>query len=117
MTKLIPGVAYGFSREVKNRFAGLRRSSLLFTCTSIGATGNDVTMEYANTVTAGNEVADISGPSVTVSIQSGVSTAQQVFDAIQANALVTDTVSVQMVGSPSAAQTTLALTNFTGGYD
>lgn len=76
---------------------------------------NNITVEYTDTTTAGNEVASFSYPAITVSIESGVSTATQVWNAIQANFTLISNVTAVITGTGSNAQVTQAATNMTGG--
>jgi hypothetical protein len=81
------------------------------------ANGNNITIEYTDTVTAGNEVCVFSYPNITVSIESGVSTATQVLAAYNANASVLANASVVITGVASNPQVTYAQTNLSGGIN
>jgi len=76
---------------------------------------NNITIEYTNTTTAGNEVASFVYPAITISIESGVSTATQVWNAIQANFTLLSNITAVITGTGSNAQVTQAATNMTGG--
>ncbi len=85
-----------------------------------GTPGNQITIEYVDTGTAGSETVTVNGNSIVVGIDSGVSTATQVKAAIDGNvdasALVTATIS----GTASDTQITAAedsLENGAGEYD
>lgn len=90
---------------------------LTYTAVKGGAPGNLITIQYANTATAGAETCVVSGNAILIGIQSGVSTATQVrtkFNSIAAAvALATCTVS----GTGGNAQTTVAATALLLGAD
>lgn len=90
---------------------------ITYTFLQAGAYNNSYTVEYTDTVTAGNEVASIAGLAVTVSIESGVTTATQVLAALNANIGLLGAVSVAITGTPSNAQVAAGPTNFAGGID
>lgn len=81
------------------------------------AGGNAITVEYTDTVTAGNEVCIFSYPNITVSIESGVSTATQVLAAYNANVSLLANASVVITGVASNPQVTYAQTNLSGGIN
>lgn len=78
---------------------------------------NNLTVEYTDTTTAGNEVCTFSFPNIVVSIESGVSTATQVLAAVQANGTVVSNLTAVITGVASNAQVTYAQTNLAGGTD
>lgn len=82
-----------------------------------GADGNNVTIEYTDTVTAGNEVANLFGQSIVVEIQSGVSTATQVIAALSANFNILANIDFTITGTASNPQVTYAETNLAGGVN
>lgn len=79
-----------------------------------GAGGNSITVTYSDTVEAGSEVATLVGTALTVTIDSGESTATQVLAAITA-AAITGTVTAAITGTASNAQTAVTTTALTGG--
>jgi len=81
-----------------------------------GTDGNNITVEYLNTTTAGNEVATLTGNQhIQVTIQSGVTTATQVLAAITAVPAIISNLSVLITGTGSNAQVTYAENNLSGG--
>lgn len=82
-----------------------------------GSQGNSFQVEKLNTGTAGAEVATITGNKISISIQSGTSTATQVMAALTAiaAALTTLGVSASLTGTGSNSQTAASVANFTGG--
>jgi hypothetical protein len=110
----------GINVDVSNvtNYAGVQSSVVIqdITYTFIQFYDNNLyTIEYADTVTAGNETVVISGNDITINIESGVSTATQVKAACDANFGFIGAVSVVITGTASNAQVTQAQTNFTGG--
>lgn len=69
--------------------------SLLFTSKLVGTAGNATAIQYNSGAVAGSEVVSLTGNTIAVQIEPGVSTAQNIKDAIEAfasaNALVTIT--------------------------
>lgn len=82
-----------------------------------GSDGNNITVEYTNTTTAGNEVCTFTYPNIVVSIQSGVSTATQVLAAFNANPTLISNASIVITGVASNPQVTYAQTNLAGGIN
>lgn len=82
-----------------------------------GATDNTVTVEYTSGATAGAEVVSASGLAFQVQIESGVSTAQQIADALNAFPGFTTNLNVTVSGTGSNAQTTQGPVNLAGGVD
>ena len=76
-----------------------------------------ITLAYANTVLAGSETVSITGSAITVNIQSGVSTAQQVANALIAySGIVNPLVSFELMPhSEGFLQTSFTTTNFIAG--
>lgn len=84
---------------------------------TVNAVGNNnaVTVEYRDTVTAGNEVAVFNNPHIVVSIQSGVSTATQVKVALDADPTISTSLATTITGTAGNAQVMQAETNLAGG--
>jgi hypothetical protein len=112
------------SNDVRVRITGIAKvaatrtiQSLLYTAKTAGVGGNDITIRYIGGGTAGAELVSVLGSAITVTIESGVSTATNIITAIAgnvaANALVTPTVAGGAAGGDT--QTTQAVTNLTGG--
>lgn len=72
------------------------------------------TIAYTGGGTAGHEVVTVTGNAVSVQIQSGVSTANQVLSAVQASAAATAVMTVALSGTGSHAQTTVGATLVSG---
>lgn len=103
-----------------NNFAGVQATLIVqditYTFNQAGTDGNNITVEYTNTVLAGNEVAMVSGGNhIIVSIESGVSTATQVRAALLANGAINANFTFPITGTPSNPQITYAQTNLAGG--
>lgn len=79
--------------------------------------GNTVTIEYTPGATAGSEVVSNVGLAFEVQIEDGVSTAQQIHDALNAYLAFTQNLNVTISGTASNPQTIQAPTNLTGGTD
>ena len=89
---------------------------LTYTAASIGTAGNSITIAYTAGGTAGSEVVTVVGNAISVQIQSGVSTATQIRDAVLASAPATALVSVSISGTGSNTQTApVSATNLAGG--
>lgn len=71
-----------------------------------------LSIEYLNTTTAGNETASITGEKITVNIQSGVSTAKQVEDALRNDPYINSVLEVDISGDGDNAQTAISETAF-----
>lgn len=97
--------------------ASLELQDLTYTAVEGGADGNDIQIVYADTGTAGSESVLVVGTVITVSMEDGVSTAQQIYDAIQAESDATDLVSVEITGDPDNEQAAVSATNLAGGLD
>lgn len=76
---------------------------------------NITTLEYTSGATAGSEIVSISGNDVTVQIEDGVSTAQQIKDALEANFGFNSLVNITVTGTASNPQNIFGPENFTGG--
>lgn len=117
------GYAFGINVNMDNvtNYIGVKASLVIQDITyefiQYGAGNNAYTIEYADTVTAGNETAVISGQNIVINIESGVSTATQVAAACAANLAFIANVSVTITGTASNAQVAQAATNFSGGVD
>lgn len=82
-----------------------------------GEPGNDFSVEYLNTVSAGAEVVSVIGKKVSVAIQGGTSTATQIMAAVTtaAAALAALGVAATLSGTGSNAQIAASVVSFTGG--
>jgi hypothetical protein len=81
------------------------------------AGANSVTIEYIPGGTAGSEVVSNIGLAITVQIDSGVSTATQVANALNAYPFFTQNLNVTISGVASNPQVSQAPTNLMGGTD
>lgn len=72
-------------------------------------------IEYVDDVTAGSEYVTIAGQSITVHMESGVSTATQVKAAWDANLSAVGAATATIIGVASNPQVAAAAANFTGG--
>lgn len=88
---------------------------ITYTAVKGGVLGDAITIEYVDTVTAGSELATVSGNAILVDIESGVSTATQVDAAIGASAAALLLVSRAITGTAGDPQVTTAATNLAGG--
>ena len=117
------GNAIGIDVSMSNvtNYAGVQASivvqDITYTFIQAGSYNNSYTIEYADTVTAGNETVTILGFAITVNIESGVSTATQVKAACDAVPGFISAVSNSITGTPSNPQVAAAATNFAGGID
>jgi len=118
------GYVAGLAVNMNNvtNYAGVQASlvaqDITFTFIQPGVFGNTISVEYLDTATAGNEVASLSGgDTISVAIESGVSTATQVLAAIQAVPSIISNVSVVITGTASDPQTAFAETPLAGGED
>lgn len=93
--------------------ASLKLQDILYTAVTPGTGGNSITITYGDTVTAGSEAASVVGNAITVAIEDGVSTAEDIAAAIvasgPASALVTALVDVGDENDPQAAVTATSL--------
>lgn len=90
---------------------------LTYTAVPLGTPGNAISVAYTGGGTAGSEVVTVVGNAISVQIQNSVSTADQVFTAINTSIPALALVSVVISGTSSNAQTTVAATSLTGGVD
>lgn len=88
---------------------------ITYTAVKGGSQGNSITIQYADTVTAGSETVVVTGNAILVNIEDGVSTATQVSAAIGASAAALLLVTRSITGTAGDAQVTTAATNLTGG--
>lgn len=94
-----PGGAVAASRVIQD---------LTFTSKAPGAQGNAVKIEYLDTVLAGAEAVTVTGNLISVAMEDGVSTAQQIADALALSQPAMGLVSVLISGTASDPQTAFA---------
>lgn len=99
------------------QFASLVVQDLTYTAVTAGFDGNDISITYTGGGTAGAEVVTVIGSSISVQIQSGVSTATQIRTAILASAPAVALVGCVVSGSGAATQVTTTETFLSGGSD
>ena len=88
---------------------------ITYTAKKGGSQGNSITVQYADTATAGSETVSVSENAILVGIDSGVSTATQVLAAINGTAAALALVTAAITGTAGDAQVTTASTALTGG--
>lgn len=97
-------------------YAALTKAELTFTAKTIGSGGNDISLIFADTATAGSETISVSTNQITVGIEGGVSTAQQIKTAIDGDAESAALISVAIAsGQESTAQSAFTEDNLEGG--
>lgn len=95
--------------------ATLTEQDIDFTAVQPGIGGNSITIELADTATAGAETVSVAGNAITIGIESGVSTATQVLAAINASDAALELVTAVISGTGSNPQTSAGPTNLAGG--
>lgn len=88
---------------------------LTFTAKAPGLQGNGIRIVYADTETAGAETVSIEGGTITVGMESTVSTANQILAALLASEDAMGLVSVILSGTGATAQVAVAATPLLGG--
>lgn len=88
---------------------------LTYTAAYKGTLGDDISIEYVDDETAGDESVSVVGTAITVHIESGASTATQVKAAIDASVVALALVSVAISGTAGDFQVTAALDNLENG--
>jgi len=91
--------------------------NLLYSADNGGVAGNNISIQYTNTATAGSETVSVVGNAITVGIQSGVSTADQIRLAIGLHITAPTLIDVLATGTGSEPQITQAQTFLTGGVN
>jgi len=92
----------------------LTEQDLTFTWNLVGD-NNAYTVEYTPGATAGSEVVSITGNAIEVQIESGVSTANQIKTALEANLGFNANITVTVSGVGTDPQVTFGPTNFING--
>lgn len=90
---------------------------LNYQAVNVGADANNITIEYVGGGTAGSEVISLNGTEVTIQIEDGVSTAQQIKTAVEGTISVAANVVVIIIGSGSNPQVIEGPTPLSGGVD
>jgi hypothetical protein len=100
-----------------NQFNGGGGSVTEYLAVTAGAAGNSITVAYIGGGTAGAEVVTVVGTAITVQIQNGVSTANQVRTAVTASVPASALVTVTVLSGGGGAQSTFGATALLYGAD
>jgi hypothetical protein len=118
------GTFVGYTNSVSNvtNYAGVKATlveqDLTFECIQVGTIGNSITIEYTPGGTAGSEVVTAAYPTISVQIDSGVSTATQIKAAIEADLDAMGMLgAITVSGVGSDPQVTFGPLNLAGGED
>lgn len=104
--------------DIEGVKASIVKDDLTFTAKAIGAAGNDITIRLVTGGTAGSEVVTVVDKAISVSMDSGVSTAQQIANALNASEDAMALISVAVAsGQGGSAQTAFAYDNLENGLD
>lgn len=95
--------------------ASLIVQDLTYTAVATTDAGNLITIEYVAGGTAGAEVVTVTGNAISVSMETGVSTATQIRTAINAKAAAIALIVCTVSGTGSTAQVAAAATPLAGG--
>lgn len=90
---------------------------LSFEFLQTGSYGNAFTLEYTSGATAGAEVVNVVGTVITVQIEDGVSTADQIKTAVDGFFAFNDIILTTVSGTGTNVQTVMGPVNFTGGIN
>lgn len=109
---------YGVTPQGVKAFRAIQ--DITYTAVKRGTQGNSITIEYADTATAGAETVVVNGNAILIGIEDGVSTATQVKAAFDAEPDAVALASAAITGTASNAQTTqsaLALQTGAGEFE
>jgi len=96
--------------------ATIKIQDITYTAVTAGTGGNSITVAYTGGATAGAEVVSVIANAISVQIETGVSTAQQIADAIEADEDAMALISLAIdSGDNGDTQVTVAATNLAGG--
>lgn len=115
--------SYGLNVNMNNitGYPGVQASVVIQDLTLIardfGSGGNSIQIDYANDGTAGSETATLVGNTITVHMQSGVSTATQIRTAFLANVVINANLIVNITGTGSNPQISETGAMLAGGID
>lgn len=114
-------VGINVSMDNVNVFPGVQSSAVIQDLTIAadqpGSQGDTVSVEYIGGGTAGSEIVSVMGLAYTVQIEDGVSTAQNIADALNAFPQFTMNANVTISGTASNPQTIQGPTNLAGGQN
>lgn len=105
--------SYGVTPPAVKAFIVIQ--DITYTAKLGGEAGNGISIEYLDTGTAGSESVTVTGEKISVSIESGVSTATQVNAAIGASSPALALITHAITGTGGTAQVTAAEDNLDGG--
>ncbi len=114
-------VRIGYKKEVTKGVtpaavkASLVVQDITYTAVNGGSEGNDISVEYEDTGTAGAETVTVTGTAILIGIESGVSTATQVKTAFDAEADAVALATAAISGTAGDAQVTAAATDLASG--
>lgn len=97
--------------------ASLVVQDLTYTSDAAGYDGNSISISYIDGAVAGSEVVNVDGNAIEVEIEDGVSTANQIKTAVDANSAAAALVNVSVTGTGTNAQSAAAPTNLASGSD
>ncbi len=95
--------------------ASKRIQDLTFTFLTTGTGGNSKTVAFVDDGTAGAETVTYVSPAVVIHMEAGVSTAQQIYDALVNTAAFTAAFDVEITGNETDAQVAVSPTNLADG--
>lgn len=108
--------SYGVKRDAVKASKVIQ--DITYTALKGGEGGNAISIQYANTGTAGAETVVVNGNAIVVGIQSGTSTATQINAAVGGSAAAMALITKAITGTGGTAQVTAASTPLLGGlYD
>lgn len=79
-------IAAAIAAKLGGAYASLKIQDITYTAVNPGTGGNSITINYNDTVSAGSEAVTVVGNAITIDMEDGASTAQQIADAIDASA-------------------------------
>lgn len=98
--------------------SSLTVGDLTFEALTEGTDGDSITITLADTETAGAETVSVDGTDITIGMEDGVSTAQQIADAVEASEAASALVTVTIAGGEeSTAQDAATEDNLAGGAE
>lgn len=97
--------------------SSLEVEDITYTAVEEGEAGDDISIEYLDTGAAGAEEVTVTDKKISVSMEAGVSTAQQISDAISNEPTALALVSLEITGTAGDAQAAAAEANLAGGAD
>jgi hypothetical protein len=99
-----------------SNLATLTKGNLTFTALVDGLGGNDISIEFLDTVSAGSEAVTVTDTLISVAIEGGASTATQIKAALDASDAAMDLITVEIEsGEGATAQAAFAEDNLEGG--